>query len=139
MARDDPRAAADQGGALPRRGLGLGWYDAPAIEPKLHAGLTRPLMYSSFPACTAASSAAALDAPSSKRAINHDGGDMPMQLATAPRAPAHRPEMATTSHEDEVLRLREAIDAYKRSSGRMFPTWSEVLEVLRDLGYKKLS
>ena len=26
---------------------------------------------------------------------------------------------------------------YKQSSGRMFPTWSEVLEVLRDLGYEK--
>jgi hypothetical protein len=26
---------------------------------------------------------------------------------------------------------------YKHSSGRMFPTWSEVLEVLRSLGYEK--
>ena len=30
-----------------------------------------------------------------------------------------------------------AMQAYKKSSGRMFPTWSEVLEVLRDLGYEK--
>lgn len=30
-----------------------------------------------------------------------------------------------------------AMQAYKGSSGRMFPTWSEVLEVLRDLGYRK--
>jgi hypothetical protein len=27
---------------------------------------------------------------------------------------------------------------YKQSSGRMFPTWSEVLEVLRGLGYAKV-
>jgi hypothetical protein len=26
---------------------------------------------------------------------------------------------------------------YKLKSGRMFPTWSEVLEVLRELGYEK--
>ena len=26
---------------------------------------------------------------------------------------------------------------YKKKSGRMFPTWSEVLEVLRGLGYEK--
>ena len=26
---------------------------------------------------------------------------------------------------------------YKQKSGRMFPTWSEVLEVLRSLGYEK--
>jgi hypothetical protein len=30
-----------------------------------------------------------------------------------------------------------AMDAYKESSGRMFPTWSEVLEVLQHLGYQK--
>ena len=63
---------------------------------------------------------------------------MPMQLATAPRAPSHRPEMVVP-REDDALRLGEAMDAYKRLSGRMFPTWSEVLEVLRDLGYEKLS
>ena len=33
----------------------------------------------------------------------------------------------------------QALDAYKRSSGRMFPTCSEVLEVIRGLGYVKLS
>ena len=32
----------------------------------------------------------------------------------------------------------EAMQEYKRSSGRMFPTWSEVLEVLQGLGYAKL-
>jgi hypothetical protein len=30
-----------------------------------------------------------------------------------------------------------AMQEYKKSSGRMFPTWSEVLEVLRNLGYQK--
>jgi hypothetical protein len=30
-----------------------------------------------------------------------------------------------------------AMQEYKKTSGRMFPTWSEVLEVLRDLGYQK--
>jgi hypothetical protein len=32
-----------------------------------------------------------------------------------------------------------AMKEYKQSSGRMFPTWSEVLEVLRDLGYEKVN
>jgi hypothetical protein len=31
----------------------------------------------------------------------------------------------------------QAMQDYKQRSGRMFPTWSEVLEVLRDLGYEK--
>ncbi len=31
-----------------------------------------------------------------------------------------------------------AMDEYKRRSGRQFPTWSEVLEVLHSLGYRKV-
>jgi hypothetical protein len=38
--------------------------------------------------------------------------------------------------EDEV-EFMKAMDDYKRKSGRMFPTWSEVLEVVRALGYAK--
>ena len=37
---------------------------------------------------------------------------------------------------DEV-EFMKAMDEYKRKSGRMFPTWSEVLEVVRSLGYAK--
>ena len=37
---------------------------------------------------------------------------------------------------DEV-EFMKAMDDYKRKSGRMFPTWSEVLEVVRALGYAK--
>jgi len=32
-----------------------------------------------------------------------------------------------------------AMNEYKQQSGRMFPTWSEVLEVLKGLGYEKPS
>ena len=31
-----------------------------------------------------------------------------------------------------------AMQRYKQTSGRMFPTWSEVLEVLKSLGYEKV-
>jgi len=37
---------------------------------------------------------------------------------------------------DEIEFMR-AMDSYKRSSGRMFPTCSEILEVIRSLGYAK--
>jgi len=33
--------------------------------------------------------------------------------------------------------FRDAMHLYQNSSGRMFPTWSEVLEVLRTQGYRK--
>ena len=35
------------------------------------------------------------------------------------------------------LEFSLAVEQYKRTSGRMFPTWSEVLEVLKGLGYEK--
>jgi hypothetical protein len=35
------------------------------------------------------------------------------------------------------MELMQAMQQYKLSSGRMFPTWSEVLEVLTELGYSK--
>ena len=35
------------------------------------------------------------------------------------------------------MEFMQAIQTYKQKSGRMFPTWSEILEVLQDLGYQK--
>lgn len=37
----------------------------------------------------------------------------------------------------EEIEFMSALDDYKRRSGRMFPTCSEILEVLRGLGYEK--
>ena len=45
-----------------------------------------------------------------------------------------RPILITARDEEE---FRLAFEAYRRRSGRMFPTWSEVLEVLQALGYAK--
>ena len=39
---------------------------------------------------------------------------------------------------DEVA-FMNAMDQYKRSNRRPFPTWSEVLEVLVSLGYRKVA
>jgi hypothetical protein len=56
------------------------------------------------------------------------------------KVPRRRQIDPTTCERDysgEELEFMSAMDAYKRSSGRMFPTCSEVLEVLRSLGYEK--
>jgi hypothetical protein len=37
----------------------------------------------------------------------------------------------------DEIEFMNALDEYKRSSGRMFPTCSEILEVVRKLGYEK--
>jgi hypothetical protein len=45
-----------------------------------------------------------------------------------------RPIAVTADDEHEFLL---AMEAYKKQSGRNFPTWSEILEVLLSLGYAK--
>lgn len=49
------------------------------------------------------------------------------------------PTTCERDYNDEEIDFMRAMDEYKRSSGRMFPTCSEVLEVVRSLGYIKLS
>ena len=47
------------------------------------------------------------------------------------------PTTCERDYSDAELEFMRAIQDYKARSGRMFPTWSEVLEVVRDLGYEK--
>ena len=47
--------------------------------------------------------------------------------------------MAKRNYKPEEIDFMRAMDDYKRRSGRQFPTWSEVLEVIRDLGYRKVA
>jgi hypothetical protein len=49
------------------------------------------------------------------------------------------PTTCERDYTDDEVEFMNALDEYKRKSGRMFPTCSEVLEVVRDLGYVKLA
>lgn len=49
------------------------------------------------------------------------------------------PTTCERDYTDQEVEFMNALDDYKRKSGRMFPTCSEVLEVVRSLGYVKLS
>ncbi len=40
---------------------------------------------------------------------------------------------------DEQFDFLMAIDEYKRKNSRPFPTWTEVLEVIKALGYRKVA
>lgn len=60
--------------------------------------------------------------------VEHEGSEEPR----AKGSPAKPAEM---SH--EVIEFIQAIDEYKRLQQRPFPSWSEVLEVLKSLGYSK--
>lgn len=49
------------------------------------------------------------------------------------------PTTCERDYSDAEVEFMSAMDDYKRKSGRMFPTCSEILEVIRDLGYEKRS
>ena len=49
------------------------------------------------------------------------------------------PTTCERDYSTEEIEFMHALDRYKRASGRMFPTCSEMLEVIRSLGYAKLN
>lgn len=67
------------------------------------------------------------------------------RAAPADRSAARRarrrmidPTTCERDYGPEELEFMQALDRYKRTSGRLFPTCSEVLEVLRSLGYRRV-
>jgi hypothetical protein len=48
------------------------------------------------------------------------------------------PTTCERDYNQEEIEFMQALDNYKRQSGRMFPTCSEILEVIRGLGYQKV-
>ena len=47
------------------------------------------------------------------------------------------PTTCERDYSTDEIEFMKAMDQYKRENRRPFPTWSEVLEVLRSLGYRK--
>ena len=77
-----------------------------------------------------------------RRGDRRGAGESELQPATSPKKQRRRHIDPTTCERDysgDEIEFMKAMDDYKRASGRMFPTCSEVLEVIRSLGYLKLS
>jgi hypothetical protein len=72
---------------------------------------------------------------------NRRASDQATRAANARQVSGRRRFVDPTTCEREYsmpeLEFMQAMHEYKQSSGRMFPTWSEVLEVVRELGYQK--
>ena len=72
--------------------------------------------------------------------------DKPVRPVTAvtgePRRKVQRrrqidPTTCERDYSNDEVEFMQAMEIYKRKNGRMFPTCSEVLEVVRSLGYTK--
>ncbi|HUE72263.1 MAG TPA: hypothetical protein VMP01_15370 [Pirellulaceae bacterium] len=55
-----------------------------------------------------------------------------------PRRRQIDPTTCERDYSSDEIEFMQALDAYKRANGRMFPTCSEILEVIRDLGYVRI-
>src|SRR5690349_11914252 len=74
-----------------------------------------------------------------------DPPPMPESVPTSrpPCLTGRRRLVDPTENEAELsaaeVEFMDAMQEYKRKSGRMYPTWREVLEVLQGLGYEKVA
>jgi hypothetical protein len=80
--------------------------------------------------------------PMERREIKEDRRVAQIPVAVERRKTPRRRQIDPTTCEreytDEEVEFMQAMDAYKRSSGRMFPTCSEILEVITKLGYERV-
>ncbi len=77
---------------------------------------------------------------SDRRAKSPTAVTLPKGLERRAKVARRRQIDPTTCERDytpEEVEFMNAMNDYKRTSGRMFPTCSEVLEVVRGLGYIK--
>ena len=63
----------------------------------------------------------------------------PERRKTVERRRQIDPTTCERDYRPDEVEFMKAMDDYKRRSGRQFPTWSEVLEVIRDIGYRKVA
>ncbi|QDU21405.1 hypothetical protein [Urbifossiella limnaea] len=97
------------------------------------------------PVAAAASSAEGDNFPNDRRKRNIPvAKDRRAANAAAKRAASERrrlidPTTCERDYNDEETEFMKAMDRYKRENRRPFPTWSEVLEVMRSLGYRRVA
>ena len=84
------------------------------------------------------------DRRTSDRRTKEDPQQITAERRVGPRRKVERrrqidPTTCERDYSGDEIEFMKAMDEYKRQSGRQFPTWSEVLEVIRSLGYRKVA
>lgn len=91
---------------------------------------------------SAAATTITMDRRRQDRRIDSNGHASRGNTATRRQGQRRRhidPTTCERDYSDREVEFMKAMDEYKHSSGRMFPTCSEVLEVLTGLGYVQLN
>ena len=73
--------------------------------------------------------------------VNHRASALAQRAATARKVSGRRrmidPATCDREYSQAEMEFMQAMQAYKTSSGRIYPTWGEVLQVIQSLGYHK--
>ncbi len=80
--------------------------------------------------------------PTMETVVREESGAVGREIIERRRLDRRRQIDPTTCERDyssPEIEFMRAMDDYKRKSGRPFPTWSEVLEVVLSLGYRKVA
>ena len=60
------------------------------------------------------------------------------EAPTSERKRRRRNERNAAAYDDDVCELLKAVDEWRRKSGRTYPAWSETLQILKNLGWRKV-
>jgi hypothetical protein len=72
-----------------------------------------------------------------RSATGKQGKKKAPKRAAAPREPGSAASPAGLEVDPDTLEFIDAIDRYRTEHSRPFPSWSEVLWILRSLGYRR--
>ena len=72
-------------------------------------------------------------------ALREDAAPPTVERRTVERRKQIDPTTCERDYSADDVDFMTAMDEYKRLAGRQFPTWSEVLEVVRALGYERVN
>ena len=74
-----------------------------------------------------------------REALRDDVSPPTVERRTVERRKQIDPTTCERDYTGDDVAFMTAMDEYKRLSGRNFPTWSEVLEVVRAIGYERVN
>ncbi len=62
-----------------------------------------------------------------------------MSIELSEKRRRRKNERNAAMYDQDVFDLLQAIDAWRRKNDRQFPAWSEVLQILKGLGWRKVA
>ena len=62
-----------------------------------------------------------------------------MSIELSEKRRRRKNERNAAMYDQDVFELLQAIDAWRRKNDRQFPAWSEVLTILKGLGWRKVA